>query len=81
MGIQVAEALAYAHSQNVIHRDVKPGNIILADGHKDHVVGARREREFLAGRRFLVLCRVNRNLYRDSIRFARMAGTTRCPFG
>lgn len=28
VGIQVAEALAYAHNQNVVHRDVKPGNII-----------------------------------------------------
>lgn len=28
VGIQVAEALAYAHGQNVVHRDVKPGNII-----------------------------------------------------
>jgi serine/threonine-protein kinase len=31
---QVAEALDYAHRQNVIHRDLKPANIILAeDGH------------------------------------------------
>jgi len=28
VGIQVAEALEYAHEQNVVHRDVKPGNII-----------------------------------------------------
>lgn len=28
VGIEVAEALAYAHKQNVVHRDVKPGNII-----------------------------------------------------
>jgi len=34
--IQVAEALAYAHDQNVIHRDIKPGNIIYNE--KDGLV-------------------------------------------
>jgi serine/threonine-protein kinase len=32
IGSEVAEALAYAHREGVLHRDITPGNILLADG-------------------------------------------------
>ncbi|MEO1999837.1 MAG: serine/threonine-protein kinase, partial [Planctomycetaceae bacterium] len=31
IGIQVAEALRYAHEQDVLHRDIKPANLLLND--------------------------------------------------
>jgi serine/threonine-protein kinase len=33
IGREVAEALAYAHRHHVVHRDIKPDNILLSGGH------------------------------------------------
>lgn len=47
IGIQIAEALDYAHQRKIIHRDVKPGNIILKRLNRPDEAGAQPFRALL----------------------------------
>jgi serine/threonine protein kinase/transcriptional regulator with XRE-family HTH domain len=48
IALQIADALAYAHSQSIVHRDVKPDNIMIEGG---RLKGEGRRREVEGGGR------------------------------
>ena len=43
---QVADGLALAHERGVVHRDVKPGNIMIVGGQRAKVMGSGRRTDF-----------------------------------
>ena len=53
LGIQIAAALEEAHERNVIHRDLKPGNVMIGPKGRVKVLDTRPARARLCGARQL----------------------------
>jgi serine/threonine protein kinase len=47
---QIAEATAYLHQRNILHRDIKPDNIIIKPDHKAVLIDFGSAREFIHDR-------------------------------
>ena len=46
--IQIAQALKFIHNQNLLHRDIKPGNIIIVPPERAVLIDFGNAREFIA---------------------------------
>ena len=47
---QLLDALEVVHSQNILHRDIKPGNVLISPGGKATLIDFGAARDFLEGK-------------------------------